>query len=162
MASRVRASCSRAVRVLSRSAWASRMSRMVFSTWRLASARISAACSRASSSIRFLRALTSSSSFWYRSVRLSSVLSVVLMRASFSSRTRRLRAIWRRLRSMFTNSLPARSSASLTTSAGSPIFRASSKAKELPGMPCCSWKSGLMAAPSKSIAPLTTPELLSA
>ena len=157
-----RDSFSRATFVLSRSAWASRISRIVRSTCLLASLTISAASARASSSMRFFNALTSSSSFWYLSVRLSSVLSVALMRESFSSRARRLRAIWRRLRSMFTNSLPARASASLTTSAGRPIFLASSKANELPGIPCCNWKSGLMAAPSKSMAPLTTPLLLSA
>ena len=86
----------------------------------------------------------SSSSFWYFSVRPESFLSLSLTFWSLSSRARRLRAILRRLRSMPTNSSPARFSASLTMASGSYILRASSNANELPGSPISSLNMGAM------------------
>ena len=135
-------SSSLAALVCSFSAWASRISLIVFSTCRPAWRTISSASRLASARMASRCLRMSSSSLPYFSVSSVSSLSLCFTFCSFSSRARRFLAILLRLRSIPTNSSPARLSASLTMGSGSFILRASSKAKELPGRPISSLNMG--------------------
>ena len=88
---------------------------------------------------------------------LSRVLSVFLIFWSFSSRALRFLTIFRRFLSIPTNSSPARLSASFTMFSGRPIFLASSKANEPPGMPISNLNRGWIFEASNCMAPLITP-----
>ncbi|MBA7537490.1 hypothetical protein ES705_29759 [subsurface metagenome] len=121
--------------VFSFSARASFISRIVFSILRLAFLRSSSASSFAFSIISFLNFLIESNSSEYFSTISSSFFSDILILSLFRSQYRLSLTTSLRCLSKSICSLPTFFCASSRIFSGSPILRAISKAKELPGLP---------------------------
>ena len=155
-------SCSLSSRVRSFSAWASRISLMVFSTCALEFLMICSACCFASRMISLRFCCNSAISFSYFAIVCSICFSWEWMVCRLLSQYLLSRVMSSKYLSAFTYSRPTSSVASSITSSGSPILRAISTAKLLPGLPISNWKRASIRWRSYSMAPFTTPFVFSA